>query len=545
MGRRLVIGLTGCAAVIVTAVAPSAVARPSSVSTAPLPAVGHRFALTPAGLIVGRGYGSSVAVSGDTVVSQVARVNNGGLYFVFVRPASGWRAGLKPVAQLTVPNDSMIDPEDPGSVAISGRTIVISEPGQTVNGDGDQGAVYVYVRPKEGWATTGTPTATLTNADGQPNDNFGQASIDGDTIVVGAPGPHEGTTVVGAAFVFVEPHGGWATSGDPTALLSPSDSAAGDAFGSETAISGSTIVVASPQASVLAHDDAGAAYVFVKPEKGWRTAVETRRLIVGQGATDQELTAGEGVAVDGPTVVLGALNTMVHGLQIGEAYVFARPSGGWRSSATVSPARLTLSGGAANDWFGISVGISGRRVVVGSFNRVVDGVSDAGASYLFTEPKRGWKSTAEATEFTEAKPGPDDHFIARAIDGPVIVASADGFDMDRGATYVFAPPPPALSKVKASAKAFTIGSAAPRVNAEHHPAGGIVISFHLNQASAVTLHFTAGSLTVHGRKGANHVWFDGRIARHKRIHLGHQRVGVEAHDGNGTSTTSTLRITAH
>jgi hypothetical protein len=533
-----------CAAVMAAAVAPSAGALGKPAKPTELPSAGHRYALAPSGMSTSGSYGASVAISGDTVVSQASEVNNGGAFFVFVRPASGWRAGLKPAAKLTAPNDSMIDPENHGTVAMSGNTIVISEPGQTVNGDGDQGAVYVYVRPRGGWATTATPTATLTNADGQPDDNFGHASIDGHTIVIGAPGPHEGTTVVGAAFVFVEPRGGWISSGDPTALLSPTDSAAGDAFGSGTAVSGSTIVVASPQASVFAHDGAGAGYVFVKPRAGWGTAKETRRLTVGQGAIGQELTAGDAVAMDGSTVVLGALSSIVHGVPTGAAYVFTRPSAGWGSGAAVARARLTPPNGAASDSFGLGVGVSGRRIVVGSFNRTVDGVSDAGAGYLFAEPTSGWKTTAKATEFAEAKPGIDDHFVARGIDRSVIVAGAAGREMDRGATYVFASPPPALSKVTESAKTFAIGSLPAKVNSKHHPAGGIVFGFHLNEPSAVTLHVTAGSLTVHGRKGANHVWFDGRLAKHKRIRQGRQKVDLQAHNSNGTSTTVALRITA-
>jgi FG-GAP repeat len=544
VSRRTPILVTVCAAVIAVA-APSAATPAKPAKAAPLPSAGHRYGLTPTGLIAGGTYGAAGAISGDTVVTEIPQAVNGGVFYVFVRPKAGWRAGLKPVAQLTAPSESTIDPENPATVAISGDTIVISEPGQTVNGDGDQGAVYVYVRPKTGWVTTASPTATLTNADGQPNDDFGHASIDGNTIVVGAPGPNGNTTVAGTAFVYVGPPGGWTNSGDPTARLSSSDSAMGDAFGASTAISGSTIVVASPQAFVFAHTDAGAGFLYVKPSTGWKSATPTRRLFVGQGTTDQELTEADAVAVQGSTVVLGAMDSVVNGVRTGAAYVFARPSKGWGSSALVTPAVLTPSDGAANDLFGEHVGISGRLIVTESFNHTVDGVADAGAGYLFAEPTSGWKTSSKATEFGAAKPTIDDHFVAYGIDRAAIVAGATGFETGTGAAYVFASPPPVLSKVAESATSFTIGSAPARANPKHHPAGGIVFRFHLNQPSAVTLRFTPGSLTVHGRKGVNRIWFDGRLAKHKTIHRGHQKVRFQANDSNGTSTTTTLRLTVH
>jgi hypothetical protein len=544
VSRRTPIVVTVCAAVIAVA-APSAAAPAKPAKAAPLPSVGHRYAVTATGLTAGGSYGSAGAISGDTVITEVPQAVNGGVFYVFVRPKAGWRAGLKPVARLSAPNESTIDPENPATVAISGDTIVISEPGQTVDGDGDQGAVYVYVRPKTGWATTASPAATLTNADGQPGDDFGHASIDGNTIVVGAPGPNGNTTVAGAAFVYVGPPGGWISSGDPTARLSSISSAMGDAFGASTAISGSTIVVASPQAFVFAHQDAGAGFVYVKPTTGWKSATATRQLIVGQGTIDQELTEAGAVAVQGSTVVLGAMDSVVNGVRTGAVYVFARPSNGWASSALVTPAVLTASDGAANDLFGEHVGISGRQIVTGSFNHTVDSVADAGAGYLFAEPTSGWKTSSRATEFGPAKPPVDDHFVAYGIDRATIVAGASGFDTDTGAAYVFAPPPPALSKLAESATSFTIGSAPAEVNPKHHPAGGIVFRFHLNQPSVVTLRFAAGSLTVHGRKGANRIWFDGRLTKHKTVHRGHQKVRFQARDSNGTSTTTTLRLTVH
>ena len=84
------------------------------------------------------------------------------------------------------------------SVAISGNTIVAGAPEATVNGNPDQGAVYVFVKPRGGWQDA-TQTAKLTASDGAAGDGLGgigsfgfawfnenDVGISGDTVVAGA-----------------------------------------------------------------------------------------------------------------------------------------------------------------------------------------------------------------------------------------------------------------------------------------------------------------------------------------------------------------------
>ena len=60
----------------------------------------------------------------------------------------------------------------------------------------------------------------------------------------------------------------------------------------------------------------------------------------------------------------------------GAAYVFTEPGSGWVS--TTRTAKLTASDGAADDYFGSSVSISGNTVVVGAYNATVNGNSRPG-----------------------------------------------------------------------------------------------------------------------------------------------------------------------
>ena len=93
------------------------------------------------------------------------------------------------------------------SVAVSGDTLVAGAPFATVNGNADRGAVYVFVAPRGGWANA-TETAKLTASDGAANDNLGTGvGISGDTVVAGSNATIDGHADQGAVYVFLKPRG--------------------------------------------------------------------------------------------------------------------------------------------------------------------------------------------------------------------------------------------------------------------------------------------------------------------------------------------------
>ena len=163
-------------------------------------------------------FGMFVAIDGNTAVAGASLAEHGlGVAYVFVKPPSGW-ANMTQTAELTSSDGA-------GcfgcSVAISGNTIVIGATAATINGNGAQGAVYVFVEPPTGW-TNMTETAKLIASDGEPESYFATGlAISGDTIVAGAPGI-SGYPMPGKAYVFVEPNGGWVDM-TQTAELTPSD----------------------------------------------------------------------------------------------------------------------------------------------------------------------------------------------------------------------------------------------------------------------------------------------------------------------------------
>ena len=110
----------------------------------------------------------SAAVSGDTVVvgasgDDVGANADQGSAYVFVKPGAGWVSGTE-TAKLTASDGAAFD-RFGSSVAVSGDTIVVGASGDDVGANADQGSAYVFVKPGAGWVS-GTETAKLTASDG-------------------------------------------------------------------------------------------------------------------------------------------------------------------------------------------------------------------------------------------------------------------------------------------------------------------------------------------------------------------------------------------
>ncbi len=149
---------------------------------------------------------------------------------------------------------------------------------------------------------------------------------------------------------------------------------------------------------------------------------------------------GRSVAVSGDTVVAGAIGDKVAGVQVGSAYVFVRPGGGWTGSLTQA-AKLTASDAAgAPISFGGSVAVSSDTVVVGAtgdFNAF-----DSGSAYVFVEPVGGWTgSLTEDAKLTASDAAERDLFgFSVAVSGDTVVVGArgdDDVDLSTGSAYVF------------------------------------------------------------------------------------------------------------
>jgi hypothetical protein len=392
----------------------------------------------------GEQFGEAVAVSGRVLV--VGTVNHiagssgfeQGAAYVFTEPASGW-AHAHQVAILKAPRGQS-EEEFGRSVAISGNTIVIGAPVREVGKHAHQGAAFVYVKPASGWRSA-APTAELTAATGAAEEFFGESvAISGNTVVVGAPGRKVGAHAAqGAVDVFAAPRFPRAGTPKQLAELTAPDGQANDALGISVAISGSTVLAGADLHRVGETAGQGVAYVFAKPDAGWRDARVSAQLTDAPG--EAHALFGRTVAISANTIVVGAPDRAGENAEQGAAYVFVKPASGWDGSLTQT-AELTASDPGKGDQFGGALAISGGLIVVGAPGHATGKNAEQGAGYVFTEPATGWKTTTESDELTTRGGVAGDKLgLSVALSAATILIGAPdravNSDLGQGVVYTF------------------------------------------------------------------------------------------------------------
>ncbi|AKS41280.1 hypothetical protein [Wenzhouxiangella marina] len=330
------------------------------------------------------------------------------------------------------------------AVALSGRLALLS--GLEGNAEG---TVAVFEQGLDGqWAFQ----SLIKAGNAQGGDQFGVAlAVDGDTIVVGAPGEDSAATGIGgdqgddsaedagAVYVYVRAQDQWVEQ----AYIKPSNTDAGDQFGFSVALYGDTLVVGAPgedggdsgvggNPGSNALPTSGAAYVFVRSGGSWSqqaylkasntdaadafgTAVDVYRAWIAVGAPF-EASAATGLGGN-------AADDSASGA--GAAYAFKRQGVNW------SPlGYLKASNTDAGDRFGTSVALTGSPTLIGhelllivgapgesslatgiGGNQNDNAASDAGAAYAFLgNGTGGWGQIAY---LKASNTGADDEFGQR------------------------------------------------------------------------------------------------------------------------------------
>jgi hypothetical protein len=249
-------------------------------------------------------FGVDVAVADDVVVVAApdAEVEPGrhGAAYVYERPRRGWAGSLTEQARLRPLNPQRTSYEDGSffhSVAMSGDAIFAA-----ANYEGaHHGAVYVFVRPPDGWGGTHFEAARITSSDNRREDHFGQSiAADGHTLAVVAKG-YEREDEPAATYVFSEPSGGWAAADVEQARLYRAD---GHSF-DDVAISRDTIVATAPQVEV-SPTVRGALYAFSEPSQGWLGLLSEPALLLSERISwSGPVVFGDRVASGGAVFELG------------------------------------------------------------------------------------------------------------------------------------------------------------------------------------------------------------------------------------------------
>ena len=194
------------------------------------------------------------------------------------------------------------------------------------------------------------------------------------------------------------------------------------------------------------HDSQGSAYVFVRSGTTWS---QEAKLTASDGAVFDWF--GTAVALSGDTALVGAVwHTVGANYRQGSAYVFLHSGLGWSEQQ-----ELTVSDGAADDCFAVSLALDGDTALVGAYLRDVGANPNQGSAYVYRRSGTAW---SEQTRLTAANgESPEDCFgMSVALDGDSALAGAVyddiGVNVDQGSAYTFsggarvtaaAPTPPA------------------------------------------------------------------------------------------------------
>jgi len=325
--------------------------------------------------------------------------------YAYVRSGGAWSAGLR----IDTPGVGAND-RHARALALGADDALVGAPGQDVAGNLGQGAVHALVRAGDQWLGH----SRLDAGHGRGGEEQGQAvAIDGDTLVVGAPGADAQR---GAAQVYVRDGAEWV----PQARLQAPDGVAYDEFGCAVAVAGDTVLVGARVHATNGDFARGAAYAFVRSGTDW--------------SLQAKLAAGDGGGGElfGHAVALSADTAIVSSYLGRAAHVYVRAGGAWIEQAKLQPAD---PGSNDHAGYGYAVAIEGHTALVSSSEETVGGVAGQGAVYVYTRTGATWR---EHTRLVAADGG-EYHIFGRAIalDGARIAIAAGGANSRRGGVYLY------------------------------------------------------------------------------------------------------------
>ncbi len=211
----------------------------------------------------------------------------------------------------------------------------------------------------------------VTASDGGGFQKFGKAvAVSGDTSLIGTQN---------SVYVFSFDGTSW---GETQTLLA-SDFVNGDFFGESVAVDGSTLMVGAP-----GHNHGpgfGSVYVFVHDGSQW---VETQELTVLVGDL-----GGVAVSLDGDVAVVGNWSDSDNGSAAGAAHIFRFDP---ESALWLQEQKLLASDGAAGDFFGISVDVSGDVALIGAYGDD-ERETATGSAFVFRFDGASWVQEQKLT----------------------------------------------------------------------------------------------------------------------------------------------------
>ncbi|MEM6456663.1 MAG: FG-GAP repeat protein, partial [Acidobacteriota bacterium] len=282
--------------------------------------------------------------------------------------------------------------------------------------------------------SSGLTETKLTADDAEAFDQFGYAvSVHGSTALVGARFDTHAGVRSGSAYIFQRNAGG--TGGwQQIAKLIADDAADLDWFGVSVSVDGDTAIVGA-FLDDGAGNSSGSAYVFHRNAGGTDNWGQVKKLTADDAVADDRF--GVSVGVHGEIIVVGTNGDDDDGSESGSAYVFRRNAGGTANWGQVK--KLTADDAIANGAFGGSVSVHGNTVIVGAAGDNHAG-NLSGSAYIFSRNAGGADNWGQVKKLTADDASENDQFGTVSVHGDTAIVSAR-FDSDAGtqsgSAYIF------------------------------------------------------------------------------------------------------------
>lgn len=286
-------------------------------------------------------FGVSCAIDGDVVVvgsGDNEFGNNSGAVYVYRYDGIGWIEEQRLTA-----SDPSLGRFFGWSVAVEGNVILVGSPAWIPGSDG-LGFVYMFRYDGSAWLEV----EKISAADTSEDDRFGYSvALDGDRMLVAAPGDTEAGAFTGAGYVFDFDGTSWIE----TQKLLPADASGGDFLSHSVALQDDTLVLGAASDDDLGQN-AGAAYVYRFDGSTWS---ESQKILASNGAGNDRF--GLSVALTDDRLVVGSFDHDV----TGAVYLYEFDGSSWIESQILTPVDVT-----DDVDFGFSVAMNEDRVVIGA-----------------------------------------------------------------------------------------------------------------------------------------------------------------------------------
>ncbi len=318
-------------------------------------------------------FGGKVAISGNYAIIGAPRYNAGGMVnmgvaYIFNKTTSGWRQMARLAAY-----DSAASDYFGGAVAISGDYAVVGSCNKTVGTNVAQGRVYIFRRVSAAWVLD----TAIVKPQGQAYEDFGWSvgvcatNTGGIGVAIGIPYSDATGADRGQVYCYQKA----ATSWSFVQSISPTDLLNSDYYGFAISMDTDYIAISATgqDNATYAYPDAGAVYVYAYGGGVWNFQQKL------QGTTIRG-QFGFAIALSANKLAVGAPWATTYSNTSASVYVYERTGAAWTNITSIFIYNFEIIPGAgqiqpvsgvssisiANLTFGISLGLAGNTLLIGS-----------------------------------------------------------------------------------------------------------------------------------------------------------------------------------